>query len=86
MRGYQDVKLSKELSEHTKLELISKFTMWYDDTDQDETKYSREYLHVIRSIMDNRIPIQCKYLAMEEVMDELSETLPEEIRAEIVGK
>ena len=86
MRGYKDVKLTKELPEHTKLELISKFTRWYDDTDQDEQKYSREFLYVVRSIMDNSIPIRCKYLALEEVMDELSEALPEEIQAEIVGK
>lgn len=86
MRGYKDIKIQQELSDRTKLELISKFTRWYDDTDQDEQKYSREYLHVIRSILGNYIPIHCKYLALEEVKDELSEALPEEIRAEIVGE
>ena len=86
MKQYQEVEIRQELPDAAKLALIGKFEEWYSNTDQDERQFAREFLHVVRSILDNNLPVRCRYLAVEEVLDELFEILPADIRADVLGK
>lgn len=63
--------IKSEMSDAQKLLLISKMDEWYGNTDQDTTDYALEFAIVVRMILDSYLVINPRYLAIEEVLQDI---------------
>lgn len=55
------------MSYQVKCELISLFEESYYNTDLDATTYALEFIEVVETILESRLPIDAKYLDIKEI-------------------
>lgn len=67
--------IKSKMSDAQKLLLISKMDEWYGNTDQDTTDYALEFAIVVRMILDSYLVINPRYLAIEEVLQDILEII-----------
>lgn len=70
-----------KLSTEERMQLLRQFDVWYGNTEQETEQYALEYAVIARMLLDNAIILNPKYLALDEILDELLTLIPDSRRA-----
>lgn len=72
--------MKANLDTEERMRLLRQFDMWYENTNQETELYALEYAVITRMLIDNAIVLNPRYLALEEVLNELLSLIPDSKR------